>query len=86
MVLFCLEANFKGKQANMDRFDGSCGRNDMKIVMTLDGFLQDRFEAVFNTTLIVNEDIQDSNTKVCIGKWGKMKQFKKSEELRKYQV
>lgn len=43
----------------MDRFDGTCGRNDMKMSMSLDGIDFDGINLYLNYTFVVKEDITD---------------------------
>lgn len=49
----------------MDRFDGTCGLNDMKMSMTLDGIDFDGVNVYLNYTFFVNEDLPDEAMKVA---------------------
>lgn len=54
----------QGKQANLDRFDGSCGRNNMKYSLTMDSIDFDGTNVYFNYTVVVNESVPDMVLKV----------------------
>lgn len=77
-LLFCLFVCFffifdkydflkQGKQANLDRFDGTCGRNDLIYTMTMDSIQFDGRSVYFNYTVNVKENIPDMVLKVCDG-------------------
>lgn len=49
--------NFKGKNANLDRFDGNCGNPNLPFVMTIESIESRGTKVYLNTTMTVREDI-----------------------------